>query len=167
MIIVLVVRGVPLVQGTEGTVQRRSLDFADFEAVEKEIDRLQQGGYQRAGNWDLAQICDHLSQVMEGSLKGFSFQAPWILRKLLAPLILRHVMKTRTMRAGVRVPEMAPAARVDPDESIRRCRQLLQQVQHHTGEFQPSPFFGRLSPEQWRQLHLIHAAHHLSFLVPA
>jgi hypothetical protein len=30
----------------------------------------------------------------------------------------------------------------------------------------PHPFFGALTKQQWNDLVLIHAAHHLSFLVP-
>jgi hypothetical protein len=148
-------------------VQRRHLDFQDFDAVRGDIEHLRAHGYQKTGNWDLVQICDHLSATMYGSLHGFSFQAPWLVRKLLAPLVLRRILKTRQLRAGVRVPQMDPPANTEPEKAIARCLDLLREVQQHRGDFQVHPFFGKLASEHWRQLHLIHSAHHLSFLVPA
>ena len=39
-------------------MERRKLDLKDLDGVITEIDSLRKGGYQKAGNWDLAMICN-------------------------------------------------------------------------------------------------------------
>jgi hypothetical protein len=39
----------------------RTLSFPDLDAVVREADALRVGGYERAGQWDLAQICGHVA----------------------------------------------------------------------------------------------------------
>ena len=46
-----------------------------------------------------------------------------------------------------------------PSETIRRW-------QGHTGPLHPSPLFGGNNKDNWLKGHLIHCAHHLSFLIP-
>jgi hypothetical protein len=148
-------------------MKRRRLDFQDFQAVEKEIDRLQAGGYQKAGSWDLAHICEHLALTMQNSLHGSPYQASWPFRKLIGPVVLRIILRTRQLKTGFPAPPgLRPADAVNPEEAVSRCRDLLRQVREHPGEFQPHPFFGKITADQWRQVHLIHSAHHLGFLVP-
>ena len=50
------------------------------------------------------------------------------------------------------------------DES--RLRAVVERFKGHSGPLHPSPAFGRLTPEQWREVHLWHCEHHLSFLLP-
>lgn len=146
---------------------RRHLDFQDFDAVAKDIDHLHTQGYEKTGTWDLAQICDHLSLAMERTVKGWPTRAPWLVRKMVGPLLFRLILKQRRMKTGINAPkEVVPPSGVGQEEAVERCKDWLRRVQKHAGEFQPHAFFGPLTPEQTRQLHLIHSAHHLSFLVP-
>jgi hypothetical protein len=147
-------------------MKRRNLDFQDFESVAADIDRLKKNGYAKVGQWELCQTCDHLATVMRMSLEGFPFKGAWYIR-LLAPMIKGRFFKTRRMTEGFQAPAvLIPATGKSEDAAIGSCKDLLQRVKTHEGEFHPNPFFGKLSPDEWRQLHLIHAAHHLSFLIP-
>jgi hypothetical protein len=49
---------------------------------------------------------------------------------------------------------------------VARLKETIERLRTHQGELHASPFFGYLTPDQWRRLHLIHCAHHLGFLVP-
>jgi hypothetical protein len=148
-------------------VGRRELDFHDFDAVAHDVEQLQARGYQRAGNWGLGQICAHLSLTIEKSLEGFPSRVPWALRKVLAFVLLRRILSQRRMRAGISAPALlAPPSDAAEDVEVRRLRALLERVKTHAGEFQDHGYFGKMTPEQWRQLHLVHCGHHLSFLVP-
>jgi hypothetical protein len=149
-------------------MQRRQLDFHDFDAVAAEVERLRRYGYARAGNWDLRQVCEHLTATMRMSLEGFSFQGPpWPLRVLIAPLLRWRFFKTRRMPAGYKGPEpLMPNPAGDENAAVRTFNEMLARVRDPGASFHPSPFLGKLTAEQWRQLHLIHAAHHLGFLVP-
>ncbi len=148
-------------------MDRRELDFHSFDEVVVEIEHLHAGGYRRVGNWDLAQVCRHLSVSLESALSGASFKWPWLVRKLIGPRALRRVLRTRKIPPGVKAPiALHPAPGGDVAEAVQRVTDLLRRVRTHTGEFHPHPFFGALSPEQTRDMHLIHCAHHLGFLIP-
>ncbi|HZT79571.1 MAG TPA: DUF1569 domain-containing protein [Gemmataceae bacterium] len=146
---------------------RRALDFRDFGAVAAEVERLRRTGYDQAGNWNLAQVCDHLAAAMRGSVEGFPFPGPWFFRTLIGPFARRVFFRRRRMPAGIQIPErFRPAADVDEAAAVRAFHAALALVRDWPGEFVPHPILGRFTPAQWRQFHLIHAAHHLSFLVP-
>jgi hypothetical protein len=148
-------------------MQRRPLDFRDFDSVFTDLDRLQQNGYDKAGQWDLGLTCDHLNKVMRGSLEGFPFKGPWYFRMLLGPIFKGFLFKQRRMREGFKAPSaLIPSSPSDEKAAVSTCKDLLKRVRDHQGDFYPNPFFGKLSAEEWRQLHLIHSAHHLSFLIP-
>lgn len=148
-------------------MQRRELSFTDFDAVLADIDRLHSRGCDRAGNWDLAQVCDHLDLSIRMTLDPHPPAGPWLVRTFLAPLILKKLLKTRKIRAGIEIPEeFRPKQGKDAEAAIRSLRTTIKRFEDHAGEYEPHPFFGKLSRERARQLHLVHAAHHLSFLSP-
>jgi hypothetical protein len=130
-----------------------------------DIDRLHRDGYQRAGNWDLGTICCHLADAIERSMDGFLSRAPLMLR-IFSPLVLPVVLKVRRIPAGVNVAEFAlPSGEQHADAQIARLRKVVDRYQLHAGILHPHPMFGRISRSKFDRLHLIHAAHHLSFLV--
>ena len=47
------------------TLRRRPLRFTSYAQLLAEVDRLQAGGYQRAGKWTLTENCDHLRLLPE------------------------------------------------------------------------------------------------------
>jgi hypothetical protein len=148
-------------------VGQRQLQFKDFAEVLAEVERLHRGGYEKLGQWDLAQTCDHLTYFVQGSLDGFSFRVPWLLKFLFGRFMLRRILKQQRMKAGIPTPQKPlPAPGGDQTAAVERFKQIIERLQAHPGELQPSPFFGYLTPQQWRSLHLIHCTHHLSFLAP-
>lgn len=145
----------------------RALDFRDFSQVVKEIESLHRDGYAKTGQWDLAQVCNHLAYFIQGSLDGHSFRVPWLLKVLFGRLVLRRILKQRRMKAGVFTPQKPlPAPGGDEKAAVMRLEEQMERLQTHQGELHASPFFGYLTPEQWRELHLIHCGHHLGFLIP-
>jgi len=148
-------------------VPQRELRFDDFPAVLREIDRLQQSGYERGGVWDLAQACDHLTYFIQGSLDGHQFKVPWLIKVLLGRFVLRRILSQGRMKSGVFTPQKPlPAPGLDESAAVTRFRQMIERLDAHQGELHASPFFGYLTPDEWRRLHLIHCAHHLNFLTP-
>ncbi len=146
---------------------RRNLQFDGFNGVCAELDRLRASGYERGGKWDLAQVCDHLAFFMRESLDGFTFRVPWLLKVLFGRFVLRRILNRRRMKDGAPTPQKPlPAAGGDEAAAVARLKQVIGRLQAHSGELRDSPFFGHLTPEQWRELHLIHCAHHLGFLSP-
>jgi hypothetical protein len=144
---------------------QRQLHFNDFAEVCAEVNRLHRGGYEKLGQWDLAQICDHLAYFMQGSLDGFTFRVPWLIKVLFGRLVLRSILKHRRMKEGAPTPQKPPpAAGGDEPTAVGQFHKVVERFQAHTGDFHSSPFFGYLTPQQWSELHLIHCAHHLGFL---
>jgi hypothetical protein len=153
-------------------MKRRRLQFATFDALIDDIDDLRACGYDRAGNWDLAHVCEHLTRFMRLSLDGFppDFRFALPLRVIGSTVVKWTTLATGWIPAGVKAPH--PSLEVDEDDvrpeatAASHCIATIREVRDHEGPFHPSPLFGRMPPEQWRRVHLIHAAHHLSFLIP-
>lgn len=131
------------------------------------IQQLRANGYVRTGQWSLGQICAHLNYYLRGSLEGFSFQLPWLLRKLVGGPLLKKWLKSGVMPTGGRtVPASLPPPEVDDDAAIAETLELLRQLCNRTESLHPSPLFGELDLDTWRRLHLLHIGHHLGFLTP-
>ncbi|WP_422932009.1 DUF1569 domain-containing protein [Singulisphaera sp. PoT] len=155
------------------TPSRRELDFREFDAVLHDVDSLAAGGYDRVGNWDLAQTCKHLADWMRYPLDGFP-PAPLPIRLMLAlvrntvaPRMFRKVLEQRTMPGGSpTLPASVPPPGIDESAAIAELRQAIARFRNHEGPFHPSPLLGELDAETSKQAQLIHCAHHLSFLLP-
>jgi hypothetical protein len=148
-------------------MEPRRLEFTDFSQAFADIDRLHREGYTQLGQWDLAQACDHLGYFVEGSLDGPNYKVPWLFKVLFGRLVIRRILKQRSMKAGIPTPQKpSPEPGGDETAAIGRYKELIRRLQSHEGELHASPFFGYLSPQEWHDLHLIHCAHHLGFLIP-
>ncbi len=149
-------------------MNRRELRFAGYDDLLAEIDRLERLGYRQVGQWSLGRMCKHLAYYFRGSLEGFDFRLPWLVRRLIGRPMLRRLLKRNSMgKGGARtIPASVPAEGIDERAAIAEAVGLVRRLKAATTELHPSPLFGQLTPDVWRQLHLLHAAHHLSFLVP-
>jgi hypothetical protein len=149
------------------TAKHRDLEYKDYVEVLAEVDRLHTTGYDKLGQWDLAQICDHLTYFMLATLDGATFRVPWLIKVLLGRLILRRILKTRRMKEGAGTPQKPlPSPGGDEAAAVAQFKATVERLLAHQGEMHASPFFGYLTPAEWRELHLIHCAHHLGFLQP-
>lgn len=143
----------------------RQLTFTRYTEVCDELRRLARG-HQRHGTWSLPQTCLHLSFYYRGSLDGFGFRLPWLVRKLIGRPLLKRVLKRRTMKyGGQTVPKSVPPDDADAPGAVDEALALLARLEQAT-HLHPSPIFDALSVDEWRQLHLIHSAHHLCLFVP-
>lgn len=153
--------------------RRRELNFNSLAEVLREVDRLQAGGCEPLGQWNLAQICEHLADWMTFPLDGFP-RPPipvrglmWILRHTIGRKQFRKILTTGQMRTGVPTfPETVHAPDSDPTAAIERLQQAMHRFETHTGPICPSPFFGPTDYELALRLQLVHCAHHLGFLRP-
>jgi hypothetical protein len=148
----------------DGSVKRRRVTYHTFDEMLVDIERLKRDGYQRVGNWDLPYICCHLADSIERSMDGYT--VPPRPMRIAAPIVLLIVLWMGRMPAGVKVDARAlPSGSHDLNEQFDRLCYTIVQYQAHRGELHPHPFFGRIARAKFDRLHLIHAAHHLSFLV--
>jgi hypothetical protein len=154
-------------------VARRTLELSDLDDVVREAESLLASGYDKAGNWDLGQVCGHVADWMSYPLDGFA-TPPLPIRMMLGAMrltlgkrMLRKILETRSMTSNnPTMRETIPAPGGDEAAAVARLREVAQRLRDHQGPLHPSPLFGKLDHETLVKLNTIHAAHHLSFLVP-
>lgn len=148
-------------------MQPRDLDLANFDAVLQEVDRLHQQGYEPVGNWDLAQVLNHLAYFMKGALEGSQFKVPWLIKALLGKIVLRRILSTKRMKRGQFTPQRPlPPSGLDEAEAVASFRDVVKRFTSHVGDYVPSPFFGKMTREECQELNRIHCNHHLGYLIP-
>ncbi|MBX9585088.1 MAG: DUF1569 domain-containing protein [Gemmataceae bacterium] len=154
------------------TVARRPLSFASLDDAVRDAEHLLAVGYDRAGNWDLAQCCDHLAAWLTYPVAGFP-KAPLPIRAMLAVVrktmgrrMLARVLRDGMPAGGPTMPQSVSAPGGDPAAAVERLREAAKRFEGHAGEYLPSPLFGKLTRDEARTVQLRHCAHHLSFLVP-
>lgn len=154
--------------------QIEKLCFGSLDQVSERLDLLLKEGYTKKGQWNLAQICEHLSDWFSYMLEGyprFRFPMSWIawsVRVTVGKSMLRKTLKRGQMkRSGATLPETVhEAAGLCDTQSVARLKEKMQQFSRHQDPYCVSPLFGELSAEDGLALQLIHCAHHLSFLIP-
>jgi hypothetical protein len=155
------------------TPARRPLAFDSLDDLVRDAEHLSAVGYDKAGKWDLAQACGHLSEWFRYQIDGFP-KAPllirpmlWLVRNTFGPAAGRRAFAAGNMRPGIpTVPQSVPASGGDAGAAVAKLREAVARWQAYTGPLHPSPMFGTMTKDEWRRGHLIHAAHHLSFLIP-
>jgi hypothetical protein len=143
---------------------RRELNFDSVDALIADVERLRRG-YTRAGNWSLAQACWHLRAAMEFLMRPGPYPAATPEQEARRPMV-EGVLATGRLPTGIQAPETvvppADCTDADIDGFVERARLF----NAHPGPYAPHRLFGQLAVDEMRRLQLIHAAHHLSYLVP-
>jgi hypothetical protein len=147
----------------------RDLDFHSADDVVAEITRLRTEGYTQTGQWNLTQICEHLSETTRRGMDGFGKRLPWLFRKTIGPMLFNRVLKTRKFPAGVKTFDgLEPTASPERDDPamIDACIAMTRRAADFPGPLPPHPLVDNLAVDRWHELLWIHAAHHLGYLVP-
>src|SRR5262245_28546103 len=153
-------------------VERRKLKFDSLDEVAVDAERLLANGYEKAGNWDLSQVAGHLANWLSYPVEGFP-KAPLPVRMMLGAVRVTLGRKmfesylAKGMPAGKpTMTESVPPPGGDATAAVAKLKEKARQFQAHTGDYLPSPLFGKMTREEALKLQLVHCAHHLSFLVP-
>jgi hypothetical protein len=151
---------------------RRQLQFGSLDEVVADVENLLAKGYDKAGNWDLAQVCGHLAEWMRYPIEGFPkppiFVKPllWLMKVTAGKKMLAKILAEGFEPGGRTMPETVPPPGGDAAAAVAKLRSAAEKWKAHTGEVHPSPLFGPMTKETAQAVQLKHAAHHLSFLVP-
>lgn len=152
---------------TKTVAGRRQIHFANLDEIVAEVERLAASKHHTLGNWSLGQILAHLAVPMNGSIDGLPFK-PGFLIRLLGPLMKGRMLK-KGMPVGIQLPADAAKSLVPPptdvEEGLKKFRDAVRRQKTETHR-EPSPFMGKMTNEEWEQLHCRHAELHLSFVVP-
>lgn len=153
--------------------ERRTLAFATLDEVVADAENLLARGYDRAGNWDLAQVCSHLAEWLRYPMDGFPripvVMRPvfWLLRKTIGPRELRKMTDGGKMPAGApTLKESVAPPGGDAAVAVANLKATIERFKASEGPYHPSPLLGTLTKDQLVRVHCVHGAHHLSFLIP-
>jgi hypothetical protein len=151
---------------TQAAVRKREgLRFETVDDAVAEIQRLHDGGYQKAGNWSLEQIAYHLAATMRFLMRPGPYPEITPEQRANRPK-LEWVLANFALPGKIDAPErIVPPADCDAG-CIDDCIATLRQFAAHPGLYAPHRVFGELSIDEARRLALVHTAHHLSHLVP-
>jgi len=137
----------------------------------RDAEALLTKGYDRAGNWDLAQVCGHVANWMTYPVEGFpKSPAPiramlWLLKKTVGRAKFEKYLAEGMPAGKPTMPESVPTAGGDHAAAVAKLKQAVEKFKAADGVY-PSPLFGPMTKDEATRLQLVHAAHHLSFLVP-
>ncbi len=159
---------------TSKAQDRRALRFEKFAEVRRDLDTLHAGiaggTLRTSGNWNAAQVFNHLAAFMEYPFNGYppEIATPaWIVRFVMK--FMRRKMCFGRMPAGVKIPRVKGGTVGFEDSSIdaagARLRAAIDRLDREAPT-RPSPLFGPMSHEEWKGLNLRHCELHLSFLHP-
>jgi hypothetical protein len=146
------------------TPGRRKLRFYSYEQVMAEIERLAPA-HRTLGRWSLGQICEHLADTQEAALglAGSEIKTSRLFRATVG-----RISWLVLLWFGF-IPEqfggLGPRPPAELDAALSRLRASFARISTEP-QTAIHPVFGSLSQDQWRQFHLRHAAHHLSFVIP-
>lgn len=154
---------------------KRELVLESIDGLQAEINHLLNSGYESRGDWSLGQACFHLAEWTRYPMDGFP-KPPLPLRMIFGVMKMCGIMKRMKdgiLRDGFKAgtptaPQTAPSEDSVADaEGVAKLTEVLQRMKDFDGPLQPSPVFGEMDRELWTQVTLLHAQHHLAFLVPA
>jgi len=156
---------------SDAPAARRRLEFHCFNCLRGELDRLEAAGeanIRAVGRWTPGQVVQHLAEVVTRSIDGFEFEGPRLVR-MLRP-VLRLTMMGRPMPSGVKLKgamtAMVPPPSIRFDNALANLRRELDRAERERMTAK-SPVFGRMTHDDWANLHLRHAELHLGFLHPS
>ncbi len=158
---------------TKQVTDRRGVTLATLDDLAAEARRIAQAeGAGRAhplGNWSPGQNLQHLARFMTCSMDGFGGDPPmWL--KLFGRVLRIAFGRTLFLRPpppGMKLPPdlpFVPDAEVTAAVAADELCAVIERVKAGAGFLPASPVLGRLSREQWIELHLRHAEMHLSFV---
>jgi len=145
--------------------ERRSLQFSSIDEVVTDVIRLRDGGYTKAGNWSLEQACWHLNQILRFVMRGHPV-TPNTPEQDANRAMMEQVLANRALRTGITAPGMVVPPADTPVSAIDDFLATNEKLKTFAGPFATHRLFGNLPDATMRQLHLIHCAHHFSYLLP-
>ncbi|MCA9041028.1 MAG: DUF1569 domain-containing protein [Planctomycetaceae bacterium] len=153
--------------------ERRPLKFESLQEAVTDAENLLTNGYEKAGNWDLAQCSHHLALWMSYPIEGFpkmgfpmNFIA-WMMRHTIGPRWIGKIIDSGNWPTNSPTDQRTVATPGGNDaEAVAELKAAVDQLLKHDGPLHPSPAFGMMEKERLIELHKSHTAHHLGFLIP-
>ena len=153
-------------------VSRRELRFDNLSDAAKDAENLLAKGYEKLGNWSLSQVCDHMTDWLTYPIDGFpKVRFPisivlWVMKKTVGRKKFESYLTSRSFPTGKPTMPKTVHPASDDATAVKKFIAALDRFAKYTGPVLPSPLFGAMTKDEADRMHCVHAAHHLSFLVP-
>ncbi len=149
--------------------ERRSLTFSSMQEILDDVEYLASGDPPAStGNWTPAQIMQHLTIVINCSIDGFPAPKVSLPMRLIGRLMRKKALNN-PLSPGIRFPKnlqyLEPRTKLTWEEAVDDFRAAMARLDTLTMTHR-SPIFGKLSHDQWVQLHCRHAELHFGFIHP-
>ena len=151
---------------------RRQLRFNSPQELRADVARLvaadRAGTLKQLGNWPLGQILGHLGGWVDFAFDGNPLNPHCIIKFILRPMKNRFLNKG--LPSGKRIPGTKDGTiaveRYSTAEGLARFNKAWERLESQAPT-RLNPIFGKLTHDEWKNLHQRHAELHLSFLIPA
>ena len=149
--------------------QRRELHFSSIDDITADAGKLAQAErnkkLRQLGNWTLGQACGHLAAWIDYGFDGTPARFSWFVCMLARARRKKYIFEP--MNPGGRLPRI-PGGTLSTDvltteDGLNRLKLACTRLKSTTPTRRHF-IFGRLKPDEWKNIHLRHAELHLSFL---
>jgi hypothetical protein len=148
---------------------RRELSFTTIDDALADVEQIaaaERAGRARClGNWSTGQILSHVACWADYAYDGTPLNPPFFIRWMLRPMKSRFLYKK--MSPGGKIPKVSggtlATAPASLDDGLAHFRKSFTRLRDLT-PIAPHFIFGRLTHDEWINMHLRHAELHLSFI---
>lgn len=151
---------------------RRELNYADFNDLLADIERVVAEPHQAIGNWSVGEIIDHVAKPIPWAMEGYpdGFHTP-LLFKIVGPLMKNSMIAHKPPPAGIKPPKkmmawFEPEPGVGVETAMQRLRDAIARWPDAT-PIPKNPLGIKLNKAEWERFLTNHASLHFSFIVPA
>jgi hypothetical protein len=144
---------------------RENLQFNSYDQLLADAQHLHTTGREKAGQWPLAMICDHVARWINSMLGEGLPHIPgpfqWIARLIIRRMVRKQKYPTLKFHA---LAAVQPSADISEADALAKLAAAISRLQQLTGPTVPTHPFGPIPADDFRGMTLLHAAHHLAFL---
>jgi hypothetical protein len=142
-------------------------DHLTIKATIQQLDALKDKTITSSGQWNPAQIFNHLAQSIEYSMAGYPQHKSDFFKNTLGSMAF-SVFSTRGEMSHS-LSEVIPGAPLIKDDedlllALKRLKQSLIDFENYSGELKSHFAFGQLSKEKYSYAHILHINNHFQEL---
>jgi hypothetical protein len=144
---------------------RPELRFDTLDAMLADAERLALG-YERAGQWELGTILDHLTKSLSTPFAPGQKNLPWPVAATLRFFMRAMVRRGRYPAIKFPAPSMLKPSPMETAPALAAFREVVERVKGLPDGVIECPPAGPMRSADFVAVQLLHAAHHLAFLRP-
>jgi hypothetical protein len=149
--------------------ERRKLHFTSIDDITTDAGKLalaeRNKKLRQIGNWTLGQACGHIAAWIDFGFDGTPAKFSWVVRLLARGRRKKYL--SEPMNPGGRLPRIPGGTLatevLTTEDGLNRLKRACARLKS-SAPTRRHFIFGRLKPDDWKNLHLRHAELHLSFL---